>query len=265
MFYIKPQDSIKNCCVIIGENTDFESHFHENLELIYIKSGSRKMLIDNKEYILNGNDFAVIFPCQTHSLKSLKGGSCAFLGINPFFLEDLKSDLLNKIPKIPVIKKSDQSDKLKSLLKTLFSNNENNSLYIKGLAISILSLVFDDLDLKERANNLIPYLPEIIRFISENKNNPDFNAEEVSKHFGVTERKLCEWFNSAFNMGFRKFLNRYRLNDAVILLSDSDLTISEICYNCGFESARTFNRIFLNEYNCSPTTYRKNVRKTIIK
>jgi len=47
------------------------------------------------------------------------------------------------------------------------------------------------------------------------------------------------------------------LQYACTLLSQTDQTITEICMNTGFESQRTFNRVFQDIYHMSPRDYRK--------
>ncbi len=48
------------------------------------------------------------------------------------------------------------------------------------------------------------------------------------------------------------------------LLADSDETVSEICYHCGFNNLSNFNRIFLKKKKCTPKTFRETYRKTKI-
>ncbi|MDR0738066.1 MAG: AraC family transcriptional regulator [Prevotellaceae bacterium] len=52
-----------------------------------------------------------------------------------------------------------------------------------------------------------------------------------------------------------------RLGHATRLLVDSTRSISEICYDCGFNNISNFNRIFKKKKNCSPKEFRENYRK----
>ena len=55
---------------------------------------------------------------------------------------------------------------------------------------------------------------------------------------------------------FNQFLNEQRLNYVTIHLECGDESITDICMNAGFESQRTFNRVFRERYRMTPREYR---------
>ena len=59
------------------------------------------------------------------------------------------------------------------------------------------------------------------------------------------------------------YLNETRLGYATQRLENTDDTITEICMDSGFESQRTFNRVFKERYKVTPSEYRKNQMKAI--
>jgi AraC-like DNA-binding protein len=54
-----------------------------------------------------------------------------------------------------------------------------------------------------------------------------------------------------------EFITYLRLDEAKRLLDNSDLTIENIAYECGFNTYSTFYRQFCERYRISPTAYRK--------
>ena len=58
------------------------------------------------------------------------------------------------------------------------------------------------------------------------------------------------------NMSISKYINNIRIDNAKNLLTNTEKPIIEICYECGYESLRTFNRVFLQTVNTSPRQYR---------
>ena len=57
-------------------------------------------------------------------------------------------------------------------------------------------------------------------------------------------------------MSFGNFIRKYRLNLACSLLRGPQrVTVTEIAYDCGFSSVRTFNRCFREEYGMSPSRF----------
>jgi len=49
-----------------------------------------------------------------------------------------------------------------------------------------------------------------------------------------------------------------RLNKAARLLIENELSVSDICYDCGFNNISNFNRIFKKKKTCTPKEFREN-------
>ena len=62
-----------------------------------------------------------------------------------------------------------------------------------------------------------------------------------------------------FHCNFSKYVNGVRLNYAVAALENTMDSITNICLDCGFESQRTFNRVFKERYKITPREYRKRI------
>lgn len=71
---------------------------------------------------------------------------------------------------------------------------------------------------------------------------------------------LSRVFSGTFHKNFNQYLNEIRLEYAASLLLYTNQTITDVYMNAGFESQRTFNRVFLEEYRLSPRDYRKQNR-----
>lgn len=70
-------------------------------------------------------------------------------------------------------------------------------------------------------------------------------------------------FKSTFGISPHKFLTITRLENAVKQLSETRLSVTEICLNCGYESLSSFGELFRKKYGFSPELYRKNHRKKV--
>ena len=60
-----------------------------------------------------------------------------------------------------------------------------------------------------------------------------------------------------FKSAIKTYVNGVRLNYAVAELENSMDSITNICLDCGFESQRTFNRVFKDRYKITPREYFK--------
>lgn len=73
----------------------------------------------------------------------------------------------------------------------------------------------------------------------------------------VSKYVLSRMFAKTFHCNFSKYVNGVRLNYAVAALENTMDSITNICLDCGFESQRTFNRVFKDRYKITPREYGK--------
>ena len=73
----------------------------------------------------------------------------------------------------------------------------------------------------------------------------------------LTHAGFCRYFKKMTLMTFTEFVNQYRVNQAKTLLL-LDKTVSEVCFDCGFESLSYFNRIFKKITGDNPMAFKKN-------
>lgn len=80
---------------------------------------------------------------------------------------------------------------------------------------------------------------------------------KMAHDLGISQSSLSRVFSGTFHTNFNRYLNEARLDYACSLLLHSDHTILDICIRAGFDSQRTFNRVFQERYHMSPRAYRK--------
>lgn len=84
----------------------------------------------------------------------------------------------------------------------------------------------------------------------------------VEEALGVNKFALSKVFFGVFHTNFNQYLNEIRLNYASSLLENTDMSITDIYLEAGFESQRTFNRAFRQRYGRTPSEYRKYIWET---
>lgn len=90
----------------------------------------------------------------------------------------------------------------------------------------------------------------------------DINIIKAAKEIHVNADYLGRVLKKECGCPFLQLLTKYRLEKACSLLSDIDLSISEISSMTGFKDFRYFGQVFKSEYKMTPTGYRKTVYKT---
>ena len=104
---------------------------------------------------------------------------------------------------------------------------------------------------------------QTVSYISANFKKK-FSLEEMAKDLGVSKYVLSRLFSKTFHRNFNQYLNDARLNYACHRLENTSDSITKICLDSGFESQRTFNRVFKERYKISPSDYRSTCVKDML-
>lgn len=88
--------------------------------------------------------------------------------------------------------------------------------------------------------------------------NPELSVDDVAKSFGQNKNDISRIINIHTGTNFKKFINRYRVNQMKIMLEDPAITASilELANRCGFNSKTSLNRVFFNLEKMTPREYR---------
>ncbi len=101
------------------------------------------------------------------------------------------------------------------------------------------------------------FLKKAIEIISRNLDEPDMNASMLAENLNMSESQLYRKLKALSNRSTSVFIRGIRLSAAKRMLETSQLNISEIAYQSGFNDPAWFSRSFKEEYGVSPRTFRK--------
>ena len=85
----------------------------------------------------------------------------------------------------------------------------------------------------------------------------DIPLEEISGLINLTPPSFCRYFKLRTNKAFSSFVNEMRIGSASKLLIENNLSISQICYESGFNHLSNFNRQFKKIKNMTPSEYQR--------
>lgn len=141
------------------------------------------------------------------------------------------------------MEKETEAERLASLLQILVLVSESKESQIVGRFV--LPTLAED------------RLKEIDIYISCNYKR-DISIEQIAAHIGMNRTSFCSFFKRQKNETFITYLNKYRMGIACYLLGNQELSISDVCYQSGYNDIPYFTRLFKKMQRMSPSEYRKN-------
>jgi len=99
----------------------------------------------------------------------------------------------------------------------------------------------------------------IIKYLDSNYTDPNISLSSVSREFKLNESYLSQFFRDQTGVTFSDYTEKVRINNACKLLNNTDLTINEIAFKVGYNSANVFRRAFKRVEGISPTEYKDTI------
>jgi signal transduction histidine kinase/ligand-binding sensor domain-containing protein/DNA-binding response OmpR family regulator len=104
-------------------------------------------------------------------------------------------------------------------------------------------------------------LRSIVEYIELNILNDSLSVEELSRKMNMSRGSLYNKVLMLTGKSPVEFIRTIRLKKAVYLLENSQMTISQICYEVGFNTPKYFTKLFKEEYNTLPSAYVNSFRQ----
>lgn len=101
----------------------------------------------------------------------------------------------------------------------------------------------------------------IMKYLEDHFADPDLNAAMVAEQFKISKKYVSQFLKDQTGKSFSEYVEDLRLSNAVALLHDSDLSITDIAIACGFTSQNTFYKSFRRRYGISPSALRQEKTK----
>lgn len=90
----------------------------------------------------------------------------------------------------------------------------------------------------------------------------DLRLEDLAQKLELPKHYVSQVINEQFNMNFFEFVNKYRIEEAKILIEqDKTSTLIEIAYQVGFNNKVSFGKAFKNNTNLSPLEFKKSIKQ----
>lgn len=232
------------------KNFSFSSHFHKNIEFVYVADGEIEITVNDITLKASKGQFAIVLPYHMHSFKTSVTSSAVVAVFSNDFISNFISETNHKTAKNFIFVTDE------NIIHKFCNLKELNNFQIMGVLYSLCGDFINQTEFINAGNDNGVILNKIMNYINENHNH-DITLSTLSDAIGYEKHYISRLFNASSGMNFRSFINMCRTENAREMLKNTNMTITEIAYACGFSNIRTFNRAFREFTGCSPNEYRK--------
>ena len=256
---------------------NYPLHLQATVEFVYVASGHLTVTLNGECRTMHEGELVVIFPNCTHSYdtpfvptadhnsqtQDLIVDDILLLGAQTSMAGEYAEGLTHSQPQRPFLPAElvppEIPQSIRRLLQQDATRNPDLPLCRAYLQL-ILALVWPHLQLKPTGEHDFDDLVyQVSAYIVQNYQK-SFSLEDMANALGGSKYRLSRIFSNQMRMSFNEHLNNVRVSVAQGLLSSTDKPITDIIYDCGFESQATFNRVFRKICGVSPREYRRGHR-----
>lgn len=252
-------------------------HGHKYLELAYVEQGRLAHYINGQTLILQPGDYFIVEHGVTHAYKKLSEEKLLVQNLLflPKFLdrslegahsfEDMMNSYLLRfcyrtLRSSPTgITFHDEDGRIGQLVKSIaqeFDKKDYGYLeYIRCAFVELLILTMRKIGKKEDTPERSPDISRITDTLDASFREPP-DLGEFSRQLGYSVPYLSKKFSQEVGVGFTEYLQNVRLEHACRLLETTDMKVSRIATEVGYENLKHFNALFKRKLSLTPREFR---------
>lgn len=238
-----------------GDNS-FPSHFHKNLEFLYVLDQPVKVVLNGEELTVPKGHLLLIDSFDVHHI--LGKSPTITLGFPVEYLDDFFSVKKDQTFAQKILPDDDGS--LEREIRPFERFDNDDFLIRKGKVDCFLGKLVARSGLcKWEQSKTDELVRRTVLFLNDNFHSP-LSLESVAQGVGYSKFTLSHNFKKKTGMELREYLTELRLNDFISAVNADRARgemkkLIEYAMNAGFESVQTFYRVFQNRFHTTPKAY----------
>lgn len=254
------------------EFEDYPAHWHMGVEIIAPRENGYTVVLQNEKVYLNEGDIIIINTGIIHGLEAPETGERIIIQFDIALLNIIKEleTLLFMMPPVIVFRAAQATptyrivhDCLEKIIKEYDDSKAFHEVFIYAALIEIYGElarreVFRhdmDLDNQLKQQNYVEAILRTCEYINAHYMD-SLTLQQVAAVSGFSKFHFSRVFKQFTNKTFYEYLNNKRIQQATLLLSNKELSITQIAMESGFNTISTFNRTFKEVNGRSPSSYR---------
>ena len=256
-----------------GQSFQIPVHWHDELEIIYVKSGFLTVNISGENYIGKPGDAFVVSPGNLHFMGSQTGTVDYFTFLFPLkyiafrtddmlddkLIEPLNSGHLMINPEIKDTVK-EQCEQLAGVYAAEIDESESKITGQIRKKIILLQFIHElwkkgfIVENDTTGRNTVE--KEMVSYIQQNYTGKIL-LREFGEQFHLSEKYISRYFKEHFHITLSQYVTYLRLEHAKQMLQETDISVTEVAMQSGYQNISYFIRSFKKTYGVSPLKYRK--------
>ena len=228
--------------------------FHSHIELYFVDEGEMEFLVGGHFRVLSQGEMSVALSYDSHAYKTPTASRSSVLIIPVYLCESFVEAVRSKKVTYPFITDRTAVLRIKECIEQL-KRDGINEIERMGYIHVILGIVMDSIFFESGEGMIEPELSTRMLFYINENFRDDLSLDSLAAHFGYTRGYISRYFSTCFGVGFSEYLTALRLKNALVLMNERRHSVTECAFESGFNSTRTFYRVFRNEFGCSPGEY----------
>lgn len=244
----------------------FGLYYHPELEFHLIRRGNCEYFIRDANYPCEKNSVLIMHRNEVHCYirdeEAYTKNIALVFAISLVEGRPLVQQALAGLESVHHIMLSDkQAATAEYLLKKIADEYESREFHWQDV---IVNYVVAFLTILQRAavghvsgqENKDPIIQDVLKYLQREFTNVT-SLTEAANEFGLSSYTLSKKFKQYVGVGFLEYLIHLRIEEARRLLAETDLNVTEVAYEVGFDSLSTFYRDFRRITQLTPVAYRK--------
>ena len=250
------------------DNIGFLAHWHKEIELIYVRSGSCLLSVTDQTFLARTGDLAVCESGMIHYSDS--HGMDNSLDFIIFDTSILGPIFQNPGFVHPLVTKEELethglSDRLTNLIDTVSRELEQKKPFYQEVVTSsiqtfwaLLKRCHPRTDAEQlpddRRSRMLGDLQDLLSYINEHYAD-NITLEYAASRMNFSNSHFSRTFKKLMGIHFVTYLNLVRVEQAASQLRNTGKKITDVALSCGFNNIRTFNRVFKDITGYTPSEF----------
>ena len=257
-----------------GRSFQIPVHWHDEFEIIYVRRGFLTVSISGESYIGKTGEAFVVSPGNLHLMGSQTGTVDYYTFLFPLkyisfrtddmldekLLEPLNSGHLMICPRVKDTAK-ELCEQLIEIYEAKKDESESKITTQVRTKIILLQFIFEmwkkGFVIENDTSGRNTVEKEMVSYIQQNFTGK-ISLREFGEQFHLSEKYISRYFKEHFHITLSQYVTYLRLEHAKQLLQDTDIPVTDVAMQSGYQNVSYFIRSFQKAYAVSPLKYRKN-------